>query len=87
MLILAVYRKDIFRFCQSNHQFLLVLAGMTGNVYVVHLFINHFRSQTKQFVYHTIDKLFVARNRTGGNDDKIVRRYFYLSVFAHRHAA
>ena len=87
MFILSVYRQDVLRLGQSHHQLLLILTGVTGNVYLVHLFIDDLCAQTHQLVDHAVDKLFVARNRSCGDDDKVIWGHLHLAVLAHCHAA
>ena len=40
LLELAVYRQEILRVRQSQHQLLFLLAGVTGNVGGVHIFVD-----------------------------------------------
>ena len=56
MLLLAMDRDKIFRLDDPKHQLLLLLAGMAGNMNVIHLFINNFRSQLHQLVDYLADR-------------------------------
>ena len=87
VLIFAVHRQDEFGLGQRHHQLLLVLAGVAGDVHVVHLLINDLRAQLHQLVDDAVDKLLVARDGARRDDDKVVWRDLDLTVLAHRHAA
>ena len=41
VLLLAVDRDEIFGFRQAVNQLQLLLAGMAGNMHLVHGFVNH----------------------------------------------
>ena len=58
----------------AMHQLQLLLAGVAGDVHLVHLFIDHLRAQLHQLVDHPADSLLVAGDGVRGDDDKVVRR-------------
>ena len=87
VLIFAVHRQDELWLGQRHHQLLLVLAGVAGNMDLIHLFVNNLRAQLHQLVDNAVDKLLVARDGARRDDDKVVWRDLDLAVLAHRHAA
>ncbi len=52
----------------------------------IHSLVHNLRTGAHQFVYHTRDEFFVARNGGCADDDEIVRRNADLAVLAHCHA-
>ena len=83
---LAVYGNEEFRTHQIVHKLNFFLAGVTGNVYAVALFVNNLRTQLIQMVDSTGNQLFIARNRRSGNNYRIARHNVHLFMVAHSHA-
>ena len=87
LLVLAVHRQEIFGLGQSEHQFLLLLAGVAGNVHVVHALVDDLRTQQQQTVHDLGHALFVAGDGVGGDDDEVAGAHTHLTVAAGGHAA
>ena len=81
-----MHRHKKFGLCQGEQQFGLILAGVAGNVYVVHPFVNNVSAQLHQLVYHLADALFIAGNGGGGDNDAVVGPDFDVAVAADAHA-
>ncbi len=62
------------------------MAGVSRDVHLVHLLVDHLGAQLHQLVDHAVDQLLIAGNRGCGDDDEIVRGDGHLAVVAHRHA-
>ena len=86
VLVLAVYWNKELRLGERNHHFQLVLARMSGNMYLVHALVNDLRALLHQLVDHLGDKLFVAGNGRRGNYDEIHRGDSHLPVVAAGHS-
>lgn len=56
----TVERDEVLGLDQAQHQFQLILAGVAGDVDVVHLLVNYFSPQLHQLVDHPEDALLVA---------------------------
>ena len=85
LLELAVYRQEILRVRQGQHQLLFLLAGVTGNVGGVHIFVDDLGAKAQQPVDDLGDGLFVAGDGTCRNDDKVIGTDLDLTVACLRH--
>ena len=86
MLLLAVNRDEILRTRQAVHDLELLLAGVTGNMYVVHALVDHLAAALEQLVDDVADGLFIAGDRVGGDDDEVALADHHLAVIGIRHA-
>ena len=81
-----MHRQEELRGRQREHQLLLLLAGVAGDVHVVHRLIDHFRAQLQKAVDHLRDHLFVAGDGIGGDDDEITLADAHVAVAGAGHA-
>ena len=86
MAIFAVNRNEKFRPHERMHQFQLLLARMTGSVNLRERFVNHVRADSEQLIDHTRNRLFIAGNRRGGNNDHVAFTDFELAVLGESHS-
>ena len=70
---------------QSVNDLQLFLAGVAGNVQAFALFVDHLRTLAVQLVDNTGNRLFVAGNGRGGNDDPVAGLDIHLLVGGKRH--
>ena len=80
MLLLAVKRDKVFGLNNAHHKLKLFLAGVTGNVNVVHTLVNHVCAALHKLVNNLAYKLFITGNRSCRNDKHIAGYYFNLPV-------
>ena len=83
---LAVHRQEILRVRQGEHEFLLFLAGMAGNMGVVHVFVDDLGAQGQQSVDDLGDRLFVAGDGAGRDDDEVAGADLDVAVAGLGHA-
>ena len=86
LLELAVHRQEILGVRQREHQLLLLLAGMAGDMGVVHILVDDLGAQGQQAVDHLGDRLFVAGDGAGGDDDEIAGAHLDVAVAGLGHA-
>ena len=86
LLILAVHREEELRLGEREHDLQLLLAGVARDVHLVHPLVDHVGAQPHQVVDDAADRLFVAGNGVGADDDEVVRSDRHLAVVARRHA-
>ena len=80
-----MYRHEVLRLCQRHHQLQLLLAGVTGDVYLHKVVLENVCAVLEKLVYDLIDHLFVAGDGACADDDKIVRAELHLVVTAECH--
>ena len=85
LLVLAVHGQEILGPGQGEHQLLLLLAGVAGNMHIVHALINDLRAQQQQTVDDLGHALLVAGNGVGGDDDEVAGAHAHLTVAAGCH--
>ncbi len=85
VLELAVNRNEIFRLDDAHNHFQLLLAGVAGDMNLVHLLIYDIRAELHQLVDDAADGLFVAGDRRCRDYNIIVRVNFDLAVIGERH--
>ena len=71
LLVLAVHGQEILGSGQGEHQLLLLLAGVAGNVDIVHAFVDDLRAQQQQAVDDLGHALLVAGDGLSRDDDEI----------------
>ena len=87
LLILAVHGQEVLGLGQGEHQLLLLLTGVTGNVHIVHALVDDLCAQQQQTVDDLGHALFVAGDGVGGDDDEVAGAYPHLTVAAGGHTA
>jgi len=85
MVVFAVNRKEEFRLRQAQHQFLLLLRRVAGDMNFTEILIGDRRACPHQVVHHARHTRFVTRNRLGRDDDRIARLDFDVTVFVRSH--
>ena len=86
LLVLAVHRQKELGRGEGENELLLLLAGVAGNMHVVHGFIDDLRAQQKQAVHHLGDHLLIAGDGGGGDDDEVPRAHMHVAVAGRGHA-
>lgn len=71
MPVFAVNRDEELRFGELHHEPQFLTAGVAGNVNVRHAVIDHLRAFLIKLVDHAGHTDLVARNRGGGDDDRV----------------
>ena len=84
MAVFAVHGNGIAGLDQVVDQLDVLLAGMTGGVYVLG---DDIRALHQELIDDRRDRLLVARDRAGGEDDRVAGADGDLAVQAVRHAA
>ena len=83
LLVFPVHREEILWLRQRQHQLLLLLAGVPGDMHVVHGFINDLRAKLEQAVDNLCDHFFISGDRI--RRDKVVRPDVYVPMAGARH--
>ena len=65
LLELAVHRQEELGMRQCEHEFLLFLAGMTRNMGIIHVLVDHFCAQAQKTVDHLGHCFFRCRGWGG----------------------
>ena len=79
--VFAVNRHKVFRLDQLQHQLLFLLRGMSCCMQIAQDgFCQYIGTGAKQLVDHLIDACSVARNRTGGKDNRIAWNQLDVAV-------
>ena len=86
LLVLAVHRQEILGLRQGEHELLLFLTGVAGNVHIVHALIDDLCPQQQQTVDDLGHALLVAGDGICRNDNEITGAHPHLTVAAGRHA-
>ena len=87
LLIFAVDGQEILGSGQGEHQLLLFLTGVAGDMDVVHALIDDFCAQQEQTVDDLGHALLVAGDGLGRDDDEVAGADAHLTVAAGSHAA
>ena len=87
LLIFAVHGQEVLGLGQGEHQLLLLLTGVTGNVHIVHALVDDLCAQQQQTVDDLGHALFVAGDGVCRDDDEVAGAYTHLTVAAGGHTA
>ena len=85
--VLTVHWHEIFGLGEGQHQFLIFLETVAGNVNTLALAVNHLRAQHHQPVDGVDHRDGVPRNRAGREDDRVGALYLHLGVITAGDAA
>ena len=84
--VFAVNRHKVFRLDQLQHQLLFLLRGMSSCMQIAQDgFCQYIGTGAKQLVDHLIDACTVARNRTGGKDNRIAWNQLDVAAVSYTH--
>src|SRR5690242_18867727 len=87
MAILAMHRNEIFRLRELQDEFLLFLAGVSGNVnHASRIVVIHQRSAAEHVVEHAENGPFIARNDARGKNYRVIFVHGNVAVIVHGNA-
>ena len=75
-------RHEELRLCQRQHQLQLLLTGVTGNVDILNISINHVCTLFQQLIHHARNAFFIPRNGRCTDDNFIIGLYVNLLMLA-----
>ena len=84
--LLTVYRDKKFRLAKCMNDLQFFLAGVTGNMQTLALFIDYLSALAVQFVNDTGHCFLIAGDSRGGNDDPVAGLDIHLLVGGKCHA-
>ncbi len=84
--MLAVDGDEEFGLCERHHGFLLLLAGVAGNVNVRRAVIDDLRALPEQLIDDLGDSALVAGDGRGRDDHAVSRRDLHLPMLGKGHA-
>ena len=85
LLVLAVHRQEILGLRQGEHELLLFLTGVAGNMHIVHALVDDLCPQQQQTVDDLGHALLVAGNGICRNDNEVAGAHAHLTVAAGCH--
>ena len=86
VLVFTVHRHKEPGLGEGEQQAGLILAGVAGDMHIVHPLVDDIGAQLHQLVYHLADAFFIAGDGGGGDDDAVIGADLDIAVAADAHA-